>query len=146
MTQIEALEIADNWKYPGEYSFYDVTADEEDYTEYINPDSRGDKFFSCFVNNILSAYYTVSIMDDTAELGVGMRPDLTGKGYGLDFVNAVMDHITSRYAVAGFMLIVAVFNQRAIKVYKKAGFTEKDFFMQKTNGGEYEFLRMEKKL
>ena len=41
-----------------------------------------------------------------------------------------------------FRLIVATFNQRAIRVYGKAGFKPDKIFMNETNGGEYEYLQM----
>ncbi|MGF2715207.1 GNAT family N-acetyltransferase, partial [Bacillus cereus] len=39
-------------------------------------------------------------------------------------------------------LSVAAFNERAIKVYKKAGFEAVGTFIQKTNGSCFEFLKM----
>ena len=145
MKQEEAKEIADNWKYSGQYSFYDTTADEEDYREFTDPVKRGNGYFSCYVDNKLAAYYSVNIVEESkAEVGLGLKPGLTGKGYGLNFVNNVMAHISSRHSVTVFMLSVASFNQRAIKVYKKAGFKEAEIFTQNTNGGSYEFLRMVK--
>lgn len=36
LTQIHALEIANEWKYDDIYSFYDMTADAEDYKEFID--------------------------------------------------------------------------------------------------------------
>ena len=44
MRQPEAIEIADRWKYPGEYAFYDMTADPEDYEEIVAPEKRGDRW------------------------------------------------------------------------------------------------------
>lgn len=40
------------------------------------------------------------------------------------------------------MLAVAKFNQRAVKVYQKLGFKILEEYLQKTNGGEYEFYKM----
>lgn len=41
MKQEEAEEIAYNWHYKGEYSFYDIKADEEDLAEFLEGESRG---------------------------------------------------------------------------------------------------------
>ena len=143
MTQKEAEEIANNWKYSGVYSFYDITADEEDYSEFIDPVKRGDSYFSCYDDDVLIAYYSVNIIDgNKAEIGLGLKPEFTGKGYGSSFVSDVMTHIESIYGLVDFILLVALFNCRAIKVYKKVGFTEAEIIVQNTNGGFYEFLRM----
>lgn len=40
LSQSNALIIANEWKYDGEYSFYDMTADSEDYEEFIDEDLR----------------------------------------------------------------------------------------------------------
>ena len=48
MEQSEALEIAERWKYDGEYAFYDMTADPEDYEEIVTPEKRGNRYFSVF--------------------------------------------------------------------------------------------------
>jgi len=145
MRQQEAEEIANHWKYDGIYAFYDVSADAEDYAEFMDPSKRGDTFFSCYANSKLIGYYAVNILEGRkAELGFGLKPEHTGKGIGLGFVNAIMEHVVSMHHVNHFVLSVALFNQRAIMVYKAAGFVETETFTQTTNGGEYEFLRMEK--
>jgi ribosomal-protein-alanine N-acetyltransferase len=40
------------------------------------------------------------------------------------------------------MLSVATFNQRAINVYRKAGFEDAEVFLHETNSGQHDFLRM----
>lgn len=40
LSQRNALEIANEWKYDGIYSFYDMTADAEDYEEFVDETLR----------------------------------------------------------------------------------------------------------
>jgi len=145
MNQQEAEDIALHWKYSGVYSFYDCTADADDYSEFMDASRRGDKYYACYMAGEMIGFYSVEISHgDTAELGLGLKPEYTGRGMGLRFVCAVLKHILSLHRVRRLALSVALFNQRAIKVYKAAGFTETGTFTQRTNGGEYEFLGMEK--
>jgi ribosomal-protein-alanine N-acetyltransferase len=61
---------------------------------------------------------------ETVEVGLGLRPDLTGQasGLGLTFVLAGLDFARQRFHPARFRLTVAAFNTRAIRVYERAGF------------------------
>jgi ribosomal-protein-alanine N-acetyltransferase len=57
---------------------------------------------------------------------------------------AGLEFARERYAPARFRLAVAAFNQRAIRVYERAGFHRGELYMHRTNGGEHPFLRMER--
>jgi [ribosomal protein S18]-alanine N-acetyltransferase len=46
ITQEQAEDIAYNWKYDGEYAFYDLTADEEDLAEFLDGDQRGNTTYA----------------------------------------------------------------------------------------------------
>jgi RimJ/RimL family protein N-acetyltransferase len=48
---------------------------------------------------------------------------LCGKGYGLPFLNRGLDYAEQALSTRSFRLSVAAFNERAVKVYQKAGFT-----------------------
>ncbi|MGX1264472.1 prepilin-type processing-associated H-X9-DG protein [Rossellomorea marisflavi] len=142
MNQKEAEEIAYSWKYDGVYSFYDMTADEEDLREFIDDKTRGEHVFSSYVKGELAGFITLDVLGETIDIGLGLKPDWTGKGKGRGFLQSAISFIKSRYAFHALTLSVASFNQRAISLYSQMGFVRNGTFLQKTNGGEYEFIRM----
>ena len=83
------------------------------------------------------------MLDGALDFGLGLRPDLTGRGLGSEFVAAGLAFMQSRFPSQAIQLRVAAFNQRAIKVYQRAGFVEVERFLNRTNGGEYDFIRMQ---
>ncbi|WP_144513899.1 GNAT family N-acetyltransferase [Bacillus sp. FJAT-22090] len=144
MTQEQAENIAFNWHYKGEYSFYNMEADKEDLEEFLTPETRGSSTFAVTNDNNLIGFITVNkVADKTFDIGLGMRPDLTGKGEGIEFLKEGLVFIKTKYQPEKLTLSVATFNQRAITVYKRIGFKEKETYMQHTNGSTFEFLRME---
>lgn len=60
--------------------------------------------------------------EGTVEVGLAMRPDLTGRGGGLAFLLAGLAFATQEFAPARYRLTVATSNRRAITVYERAGF------------------------
>ena len=146
MRQSEAIEIADCWKYDGEYAFYDMTADPEDYEEIVTPELRGDRYFSIFDEDALIGFFCVEQEDGSIEIGLGLRPDLTGQGRGRTFLNEILQFVRENYIFEKIRLDVASFNQRAIKVYERAGFVKTGTSQVHTNGGIYDFTLMEMKL
>jgi [ribosomal protein S18]-alanine N-acetyltransferase len=76
---------------------------------------------------------------------LGLRPDHTGKGLGQGFVTAGLEFAKEKFSPGMFRLSVATFNQRAIRVYERMGFKPDGVFMNETNGGRHEFLRMVRK-
>lgn len=143
MTQEQAEDIAHYWHYDGEYSFYDMQADEGDLAEFLNPETRGNTMFAVLKEDEIIGFFSVrKVADFIYDISLGMRPDLTGHGKGKEFLNTGIDFVQSRFNVDKITLSVATFNERAIKVYRKVGFKDIETFMQNTNGCTYEFLRM----
>ena len=83
--------------------------------------------------------------NNTITVGLGMRPDLTGKGLGLAFVNAGLAFAKEQFKPDYFRLFVLTFNERAIKVYERAGFQRVGIYVQHTEQGERDFLEMSRK-
>lgn len=76
------------------------------------------------------------------DLGLGLRPDLTGRGLGAAFVAAATTFGRERLGARRYRLTVAAFNQRAIRVYARAGFREVARFRRGGRADGLEFVIM----
>jgi [ribosomal protein S18]-alanine N-acetyltransferase len=142
MSQHEAVVIA-AWQYQPPYSFYDWTADADDLAELLGKETREGKYFSAFgADEELVGWFAFSREGDCVEFGLGLRPDLTGRGFGLAYLEAGLAFAEQRFKPSRFRLSVAAFNERAIRVYERAGFTPLRTFGHATNGGLHQFLEM----
>ncbi|MBJ8205977.1 GNAT family N-acetyltransferase, partial [Bacillus cereus] len=56
--------------------------------------------------------------EDVIDIGLGMKPALTGKGMGKEFFKAGIAFATKEFNAKMFRLSVATFNTRAITLYK----------------------------
>lgn len=144
----DALAVA-RWRYPGEYAFY-------------NP--RMTPLFVWLAERPLrlvgaAIYFAVRDDRDTlvgifsfvprgssVEIGLALRPDLTGQGVGLGlaYVRAGLSFAHERYAPKRFTLDVATFNRRAMRVYERAGFQPTRTVARRTHGRVVEYLEMER--
>jgi ribosomal-protein-alanine N-acetyltransferase len=78
------------------------------------------------------------------EIGLGLRPDLAGRGLGLEFFRAGVEFGRSRFAPARVILAVAGFNERARIVYERAGFRVVGRHVRHfARWGDVEFVDME---
>ena len=143
LSQEDAEAIAE-WHYPEPYSFYDWTADPDDLRELLDPALRGAAYWAVRddADELIGNFSFKPKDEATVEIGLGLRPDLTGRGLGSSFLAAGLDFAREQFAPARFVLSVASFNERAIKVYERAGFARQRVYMHSTNGGEWEFLEM----
>ena len=146
MNEKYANDVA-NWHYDDVYSFYDMAADQDDLR--ILMDTRN---WQNIIKAVLNendelvgwvAFYTEK---DEFWLSLGLRPDLTGRGLGEDFVTQCVEYAVSQDKPIKdtIKLHVALFNQRAIKVYQRAGFMETNRTIKDTHIGQLEFIEMEK--
>ena len=142
MQDAEAIEIS-GWHYEPPYDFYDATSDQDDLQELLDSERRKDTYFSVFDRGgVLVGFFQFESDGTTVDLGLGMRPDLTGQGLGIGYLLAGLEFARGRYSPERFTLSVATFNERAILVYERAGFKRDSVYRHYTNGGEYLFLSM----
>lgn len=147
MNEKYADDIVSNWHYDDVYSFYDMAADKDDLRIFMDTNNWQDTIKAVLnENDELVGWASFYTENDEFWLSLGLRPDLTGQGLGEEFVSECI-----RYAISGYKLTkhsiklaVALFNQRAIKVYQRAGFLETNKTIRDTHMGKVDFIEMEK--
>jgi len=144
MSQGEAEEIS-TWRYEAPYDFYDADADQSDFAELLDSERRSDRYFSARDDaGTLIGHFEFGYRGDVVSVGLGLRPDLTGRGFGRPFLDAGLSFAEERFEPHRFTLSVAAFNARAITVYERAGFARTRTFDHETNGGVFSFIEMER--
>lgn len=127
------------WRYDDIYSFYDHEEKNidgyMDGTHFACTNAFGELVgYYCFGEDARIPIVEENIYDDGfLDMGLGLKPDLCGKNYGLSFLNNGLDYARKFFNAQCFRLSVATFNERAIKVYKKAGF----FVEQEVNNAHF---------
>ena len=62
------------------------------------------------------------------DLGLGIRPELTGKGHGKYYAGAVMAYGVEHYKAQRLRVTIAAFNKRAQRLWHNLGFQPKETF------------------
>ncbi len=142
MCEEEAQAIS-GWQYEPPYSFYDWSADADDLALLLGKESREGRFFSAFAEDgALVGFFEFQVDGEDVIVGLGLRPDLTGRALGLPFVEESLAFARERFGPRRFRLSVATFNERAIRVYERAGFVPLRTYDHETNGGIFPFVEM----
>jgi aminoglycoside 6'-N-acetyltransferase/ribosomal-protein-alanine N-acetyltransferase len=139
MTQSGFTEIA-AWRYEAPYDFYDGDAD-----PVLDPE----RYFAVRAGDgdpLAGFYYFEEKGNGVVEIGLGLRPDLTGAGLGLAFFREGLAFGRRRFSARKFILNVAAFNERAIAVYERGGFRETGRHVRSFERfGDVEFVEMEER-
>ena len=128
-----------HWHYDAPYDLYNLSPDDADehISEFLDPENgyyailnEENDFlaYCCFGPDawVPGGDYSSQALD----IGMGVRPDLTGQGQGLIYAQAVLDFGAQTFSPTQFRVTVAQFNKRALRVWEKAGFQEKQRFQK----------------
>lgn len=158
MEEAEARTIA-QWRYGDPYAVYNrASVGVEDVTEEL--DRRSPYYAVCDERGTLVGFFNVGTSaevsdcsepglygadhraDHSMAIGFGLRPDLTGRGLGGAFVAAGLAFARAQFAPSSFRLYVLAWNERAIRVYERAGFARTRDFTQRNIHGQNDFVEM----
>ncbi|WP_156288702.1 GNAT family N-acetyltransferase [Oceanobacillus salinisoli] len=148
MTENYAIEVL-CWKYEKPYDFYNNVLTSGAIMELLTY-----KYYVVLDDyNSLIGYFCTgrpaqvpagdghgAYKEDCIDVGIGMHPELTGKGKGSVFFSNVLRFLKEKHRGKDIRLTVATFNTRAIRLYEKVGFVRDFTFMS----DDVEFITMKK--
>lgn len=148
MDETAARQIT-TWQYKPPYDVYSIPADEAEATiRFFNDPANGywkilnseEELvgFSCFGadGRVPGGDYSLEALD----IGMGVKPDLTGQGLGDLFTETVISFAIQTYQPDALRVTIATFNRRAQRVWEKAGFKFFDSFHSLHGGKEFEIF------
>ena len=151
MDEASARAIA-GWSYAAPYELYNPDPDgvEQEVRAFLDPqnayhtiidDQDGLVAFCCFGPDaqVPGGDYSAAGID----IGLGVRPDLTGQGRGDTYVKAVLDFAARTVAPVTIRVTVAEFNKRALRVWEKAGLWPVQTFGRRSDGKAFVMLARE---
>lgn len=154
MNEIVAREIY-TWRYEAPYTIYNSGNDDEfNVDEMLDP--RAPYYAASNERHEIIGFFSFGTAavpwnnppglympnDPALAIGLGLRPDQTGKGQGLAYVEAGLNFARKTFQPAAFLLYVFPWNERAIKVYERAGFQRVRVLPVHNDHGDGEFLEM----
>lgn len=148
MTEDQAKQIC-TWCYIGEYYIYNCpdwdTITKEDWG-MSKQKVRNKEFFSVLDNlGALWGYYRFKEESEKIMIGLGLRPDLCGKGNGAKLMLLIIQDAKQQYRNHKLLLEVRDWNIRAKLCYEKSGFVVTDSYERNTPTGPGQFFLMEYK-
>ena len=148
MNKVNARAIP-SWRYDEPYTLYNTDPDEIGASVRVLLDPRNAYYGITDEHGDLVAYccfgpdarvsggdYSTDVLDN----GMGVRPDLTGQGHGLKYVDAVLDFARRTFGPTTFRVTVARFNKRALRVWEKIGFRSVQTFQKAQDGRAFVVL------
>lgn len=131
------------WHYPGPYAIYDMNMFVPMLIEQAISLVGAHLFYHALDDQgALVGFFSFVARDGDVEVGVALRPDLTGRGLGVEFVLSGLDFARAKFHPAHFRLDVATFNQRAMRVYERAGFKSVQTFTRAIGRMQMECMEM----
>ena len=144
ITRSDAQQMA-QWQYAGEYAVYSFEPEQsaETVAYLLDPANRifavdnatGELVAFCSFGpdgQVPGGNYNRAALD----IGVGMRPNLTGQGHGTALTEAVLTFAVDTLQANKLRVTVAAFNKRAQRVIEKCGF-KVDSYLQNPEGRSF---------
>lgn len=124
-----------NWHYESPYQMYNSTFNPTLIESFVDPQNA---YYSILDHGELVAFCCFGkeaqvpggdYQREAIDIGLGVRPDLTGKRKGQMYIADVMEFAHLTFNPRCLRITVAAFNQRALRAWQKAGFVRVQSFL-----------------
>ena len=147
---MEAARESVAWRYDPPFDLYNLSP--EDIPLLIDPANRYFAVYDETGRMVGTCCYGVEArvaggdygegQQGTLDVGVGLRPELVGRGQGTAFVRAVLTFAQEAFAPNCFRVTIAAFNERSRRTFHRLGFRETFRFTRDSDG--LDFVQMER--
>ncbi|MGH8880887.1 MAG: GNAT family N-acetyltransferase [Stackebrandtia sp.] len=138
LTTTDADDIA-AWRYDGPWTIYNPPASLRAEDGYWAVSGADDVLVGYLCLGFDARVPGLDAADDREDLGVGMRPDLTGSGHGKAFGATVLAFAREHTGVRRLRAVVQSWNTRSRRLFRSLGFTETGVHTCIQNGQEVEY-------
>ncbi len=150
----EAAREIISWRYPDPYTLYNVRPGEEEDSVATFLSTESPYFAIRDETGMLAGYCCFGVEarvpghgyeygDDALDIGVGMRPDLTGRGRGSAVARHVLEFAQEQFRPVRLRVTVASFNARARRLVEKLGFVDVGGFVREEDGTAFVVYRLD---
>lgn len=133
------------WKYEPPYDVYNYRRDhfEEDLAYHLDPQNN---LHSMYREGELIGYCSFGrdaqvpggdYSEDALDIGLMIKPELTGQGMGAGFVANIIQYAVETYSPSRLRVTILESNKRAMKVWEKNGFQKIQSFESEMSGSEF---------
>ena len=130
------------WKYDPPYDLYNYRPEylEEDLVYHLDP---GNQIYTMFQDGELVGYCSFGqdarvrggeYSEPALDIGLMIKPSLTGQGHGADFVKDVIRFAASEFQANALRVTILETNRRARRVWEKNGFRKVSSFRRESDG------------
>jgi len=124
------------WKYDHPYEIYNYSPEnfEKDLAYHLDP---ANDLYSMYCKGKLIGYCSYGrdarvpggdYSEEALDIGMMIKPELTGQGQGSNYAEAVIQYGVSKYSPKKLRVTILDTNQRAMKVWQKNGFRKTQAF------------------
>lgn len=129
---VEAAHEMITWRYEGDYSLYNIDAEDIE-AELVYMCDPANHYYAIYEAESLighvSFYADARVKGgdysaDALDIGIGMRPDTTGKGNGSAIIAEILKFAREQYQPKAFRATIIAWNKRSQKATTNNGFEE----------------------
>jgi len=131
------------WQYEAPYDIYNCPPDESEEAIQYNSDPKNNVYGMFNQEGELVGYCSYGpdarvpggdYSETALDIGLMIKPELTGRGRGEGFVKEVIRNGVDKYSPVKLRVTIAAFNRRARRVWEQNGFQPSQQFKRSNDG------------